>query len=230
VDGPVTARLCLDDPGAGADLDLFAARAAAMDAGALVRVRGTGTGVTVWALLPYGVLIGRGVAARLVGADDVTVAAAELSASMTELPPDASGRALPPDASGSAAAGQVVDLPQSRDAQWRGSLPGGSFVRLDEVPSEVLRQLATAGRRAFDELRRQPGTPAGSQVAGEALLDSEVLRVSGEAGAVGVPLKLVNALHRMRFLGAGPVRVAMNPGWLRLAATYGAAHVRRTPL
>jgi hypothetical protein len=64
-------------PAGRADAGAFLARLVRLDPGALARVRPVGDGVAeLWAMLPFGVLVVRRVAADLT--TDTTVAAAEL--------------------------------------------------------------------------------------------------------------------------------------------------------
>lgn len=172
------------------DLDVFLGRVVRLDAGALVRLRPSGPDhLTLWAALPFDVLVARTVPGSWL--DDATVSAAEML--------------------------ELTDLPRRRDSEWRGSLPPErGWESLDTVPSEVVRDLITAGQKAF--------RAAGTQAAGESLLDHETLRVRGNspgAQEVAVTFRLLLALARMAFLGDGPVGVASCGPWVRLTAEHG---------
>jgi hypothetical protein len=203
-----TAGLAPLGPGGVADLGAFLARVVRLDRATPVRLRAVADGaegVEVWAWLPYDVLVTR--RARLVaGVPDATVDAGELLAALE------------------AATGEVP-LPASRDAAWRGALPGSRFADLDKLPVDVVRRLVAAGRRAFYEVRERPD----AQAAGEALLAQQVLTVSAQDRSAGLTLGMVTALHHMRFLGDDPVAVAAAPTWVRAVATYGTAYTRRGP-
>lgn len=174
------------------DLDVFLGRVLRLDAGALVRLRPSGPDhLTLWAALPFDVLVSRTVPGTRL--DDVTVSAAELLES---------------------------ESPRRRDPEWRGSLPPDRGWRaLDTVPSEVVRDLITAGQNAF--------RAAGTQAAGESLLDHETLRVSAPGSPeVAVTFRLLLALARMAFLGDRPVEVASCGPWVRLTADHGSVYHR----
>ncbi|GAA0255409.1 hypothetical protein [Cryptosporangium japonicum] len=178
------------------DLDVFLGRVLRLDAGALVRLRPSGPDhLTLWAALPFDVLVSRTVPGTRL--DDVTVSAAELLES---------------------------ESPRRRDSEWRGSLPPDRGWRvLDTVPSEVVRDLITAGQNAF--------RAAGTQAAGESLLDHETLRVSAPGSPeIAVTFRLLLALARMAFLGDGPVGVASCGPWVRLSADHGNVHHRTASL
>ena len=210
-------------PADGGDVAAFLGRVTALDPGALVRLRDSGGRVTGYARLPFGVLVSRTVAGS-VRPVDVTVAAADLLAALE--PPHGRG-------------GEVA-LPASRDVEWRAALPPLSgWQRLDEVPGDVVRSLVRAGA---ETLRAVPASAAAS--AGESLLDHEALTVSAAGRTVAVPLRVLTALARMGFLGAGAgagvgvgasaggraggsgadvVVFSAAGGWVRLAAAYGSA-------
>lgn len=194
------------------DLGVFLGRVVRLDAGALVRIRPSGPDhLTLWAKLPFDVLAAR----TATGAwfDDATVAAAELLDAVSLAPAGAAGPA-------------PLELPTRRDAEWRGSLPPErGWQPLDQVPSDIVRQLITAGEKAF--------RAAGTQAAGESLLDHETLRVRGNASGapeVAVPFRVLLALARMAFLGDRPVDVAKCGPWVRLTADHGQVFHRASAL
>lgn len=236
-------------PADAGDTAAFLGRVVALDPGALVRLRGAGGRVTVHARLPFGVPVSRTVGGTAEPVD-VTVGAAELLAALDRAmagspatpsspPPSAGGptqgasqRLTPASAGGRG--GGVVAWPPRRDVDWRAALPPtDGWHRLDSVPGDVVRSLVRAGREA---LRAVPaGATAG---AGESLLDHESLTVSGAGRTAAVPLRVLTALTRMGFLGAGPapdatsgnlVVVSAAGGWVRLAAAYGSAYQHAAP-
>ncbi|MFG1921486.1 hypothetical protein [Cryptosporangium sp. NPDC048952] len=175
------------------DLGVFLGRIVRLDAGALVRIRPSGPDhLTLWAALPFDVLVARTVPGSWL--DDATVSAAELLES--------------------------TELPRRRDSEWRGSLPPDrDWQPLDTVPADVVRNLITAGQKAF--------RAAGTQAAGESLLDHETLRVSTPGSPeVAVTFRLLLALARMAFLGDGPVGVSSCGPWVRLTAEHGTVYHR----
>lgn len=200
-------------PADAGDAAAFLGRVVALDAGALVRLRGARGRVTAYAQLPFGVLVSRTVAG-VVEPADVTVAAADLLGGLdgaTEGP---------------------VALPVRRDVEWRAALPPvGGWQRLDEVPGEVIRSLVRAGAAT---LRAVPAGAAAT--AGESLLDHESLTVSGAGRTVALPLRVLTAVTRMGFLGGpgtaapgGDVGVVSAArGWVRLAGAYGSAYQHAT--
>lgn len=201
----MTAALLFDSADDRADTGAFLTRVVRLDGGALVRLRRAGPSVELWSWLPLDVLVTRRVAGRLEPADQ-TVAAADLLARLDDDP-------------------AAVTLPDSRDAQWRGALPGsGGWQRLEAVPSADLLALVRAGADAF----RAAALSADPGRVGEALLDHESLTVSDDDTTVAVPLRVLQALARMGFLRPdGEVVVAASPAWLRCEAAYGSAYRRR---
>lgn len=214
--GPSGGHGLVGVPDAGA----FLARLIRLDPTALVRLRSIGHGrVSLWARLPWSVLVTRTVAGP--GPGDATVAAAEL---LTEL--DHKG----------------VRLPARRDAGWRWPLPPTGGRTVEMVPASQLRKLAAA---AAGTLRSATSGGAGGRAVGQrvlrdALLDHVAVVVTGSASAAGsdrveVSQRLVQAVVRMGFLGtetpadmsglpgAGSVQVRTAGQWVGLAAPFGAA-------
>lgn len=202
------------------DAGAFLARLTRLDPAALVRLRSTGPGrVTLWARLPWSVLVTRTLAGP--GPGDATVVAAELLAEL-----DRGG----------------TRLPTRRDSGWRWPLPptGGRVV--ERVPASQVRQLAAA---AAGTLRSATSSGVGGRAVGQralrdALLDHVAVVVTAAAPAAGpdrveVPQRLVQAVVRMGFLGpaaspTGPtssgaesVQVRTAGRWVGLAAPFGAA-------
>jgi len=189
------------------DLAVFAQRARLLDESAVVRLRVRADGLlAAWVATGFDVLAARVVAGTLRPAD-LTCAADALVRGLRTAEVD--GR---------------VDPGYPMDSAWRGALPAeGGFVHLDDVPARVLDDLARRGA----ELTREQGAPGPPA----SLLDQEVLRVSGDAGSAGVPMRCVLALAAMRFMPEEPddsevVRVRLAPAWLRIDARYGSVFRR----
>src|SRR5690606_19068819 len=82
--------------------------------------------------------------------------------------------------------------------------------------ADTLRQVTAAG---------VGGRPVGVRTVRDALLDHLAVVVEAPAGRIGVPLRVVQAVVRMGFLGDGddPVRVRRSGRWVGLAARFGTA-------
>lgn len=191
------------------DLLAFAERAQRLDEAAVVRLRARGPDrVTAWAATGLDVLASRVVAGRL-RPEDMTVGA------------DGLVRAV-----GGADESGYADPGYPMDSAWRGALPpSAGFVHLDDVPAQVLLELARDG----GQLAREHGGGQGPPVS---LLDQEVLSVSAGGQTVGVPMRCVFALTAMAFLPDSVdadevVRVRALPNWLRIDARYGSVYRRR---
>lgn len=194
-------------PEVRADVGAFLGRLLRLDKAAVVRlVPGVGS-TALWAHLPFGVLVVRGIPA--IGGRDVTVRAEELLDSL-------SGDAT---------------LPASRDPDWRWLLPPSTGRRVEEVPAaEVLRVAAAAAETARTVLDEGIGGHAvGSRRVRDALLDHVPIVVETADGRVDVPQRLVQAVIRMNFVGGPdgpPVGVRRAGPWVGLAGAYGAAWYR----
>jgi hypothetical protein len=191
------------------DATAFTGRVARWDTSGLIRLRGDGQTVRMWAGTPFDALVTRAIQG-VVTPTDVTVHAGNLL----------SGLAI--------ATARDVDPGQQVDAAWRSQLPPKSgWVAVDEVPATVLAALAEEGATGA---RDRPG-PAGA--ASTALLDTEVLTVSGAGMRVVLNLRMVFALSGMGFAPAVPdevVRVSATDAWARIDARYGAVVRRRHSL
>lgn len=204
------AELCIPEPAERDDLGAFVARAVRLDGEAIVRLRARHGRVDAWVVSPFDTLVTRSVPGELRPAD-VTVGGTELLAALAVV--------------GAA----VVDPGRARDALWRCELPPDQgWQEVDQVPAEVLSDLADRGATVAREHRGPHGTPPAG------LLDQKVITVTGAGHAVRVPLRCLLALSGMGFLGAHAVaetvRVSATDAWLRLDARYGAALRRRHAL
>jgi hypothetical protein len=191
------------------DATAFTGRVARWDSAGLIRLRADGQTVRMWAGTPFDALVTRAIHGSLTPSD-ITVHAGNLL----------SGLAI--------ATAHDVDPGQRADAAWRSQLPpAGGWVVVDEVPATVLAALAEEGATGA---RDRPG-PGGA--ASTALLDTEVLTVSGAGMRVVLSLRIVFALSGMGFAPATPgemVRVSANDSWARIDARYGAVVRRRHAL
>ncbi len=190
-----------------ADARVFLGRLTRLDPAAVVRLRPAGgadaTRTSLWARLPWHVLVTRDVSVPAPG--DLTVAAAALLDSRGPLPP-------------------------RRDARWRWSLPPGPGEVVEEVPAASLRRIAAA---AADTLREVAtgglsGRAVGVRVVREALLDHVAIVVESAGSPIEVPQRLVQGLLQMGFLGQPAaeepaVQVRCGARWVGLAARYGTA-------
>ncbi len=191
------------------DATAFTGRVARWDPAGLVRLRVDGETVRLWAGTPFDALVTRAVHGSLTPAD-VTVYAGNLL----------SGLAI--------ATSPEVDPGPTVDAAWRSQLPPATgWVPVDEVPATVVAALAEEGAAGA---RDRPG-PAGG--ASSALLDTEVLTVSGAGMRVVLNLRMLFALSGMGFAPVLPgevVRVSATDSWARIDARFGAVVRRRHSL
>lgn len=192
-----------------ADATAFTGRVARWDSSGLIRMRSDGESVRLWAGTPFDAMVTRAVRGSLTPSDVTVYAGNLLSALAIGTSPE-------------------VDPGPSADASWRSQLPpAGGWVQVDEIPASVLAALAEEGAVGA---RDRPG-PAGA--ASTALLDTEVLTVSGNGMNVTLSLRIVFALAGMGFAPATPgevVRVSATDSWARIDARYGAVVRRRHTL
>lgn len=198
--------LGIADPAQRRDLAVFVGHVLRLDDAAVVRLRTRADGlIGAWAATGFDVLAVRVVAGRVEPAD-VTCAA------------DALFRGLTGADTGD------LDVGYAMDSAWRTALPPETgFAHIDDVPESVLADLVRQGADLAREHAGPQGPPA-------ALLDQDVLAVSGSGTEVAVPMRVLLALAAMRFMsdaGDGVVRVRALPGWLRLDARYGSVFRRR---
>jgi hypothetical protein len=197
------------------DAEAFLARLTRLDPGAVVRLKGGGDHVTLWARLPWAVLVTRTV--RGAGPQDATVSAAELLAEL--------GR-------GGGA------LPGRRDQQWRWPLPPSGARVVETVPAAEVHRIAAAAAGALRTASTEGvgGRAVGQRALRDALLDHVAIQVTHGESRVEVPQRLIQAVVRMGFAGRsapatgevvpvqlGEVRVQAIGRWVGLAAPYGAA-------
>lgn len=203
------ARLIPTDRVDREDATAFTGRVARWDTAGLIRLRGDGELVRLWATTPFDALVTRAVRGTVVPSD-VTVHAGNLL----------SGLAV--------ALSDEIDPGPSADASWRSQLPPpDGWVTVDSVPATVLAALAEEGATGA---RERPG-PAGA--ASTALLDTEVLTVSGAGMRVVINLRMVFALSGMGFAPSTPgevVRISATDAWVRIDARFGTVVRRRHAL
>jgi hypothetical protein len=192
-----------------ADAAAFAGRAARWDNLGPVRLRQDGDWVRLWSVTPFDTLATRAVAGS-VEPGDVTVYAGNLLSALA------------------VAVADDIDPGVAVDAAWRGPLPPRTgWIGVDVVPMEVLGRLFSDGA---DLAKSAPGPAGGTSTA---LLDSEVLTVTGNGMSVVIPLRLLFALTGMGFAPDRPdetVRISATDSWVRLDARYGAVVRRRHAL
>lgn len=191
------------------DATAFTGRVARWDSAGPIRLRADGDLVRMWATTPFDTLVTRAVRGA-VQPSDVTVHAGNLLAALAVARDD------------------EVDPGPAIDAAWRSQLPPPQgWITVDTVPATVLAALAEEGATGA---RDRPG-PAGA--ASTALLDTEVLTVSGAGMRVVINLRMVFALSGMGFAPALPgeeVRISATDAWARIDARYGAVVRRRHAL
>ncbi|WP_245835956.1 hypothetical protein [Mycobacterium rhizamassiliense] len=195
-----------------ADLAAFVDRAKRLDEGMVIRLRTRSPELlTAWIATGFDVLASRAVVGR-VRPDDMTVGADGLAQGLSAM--DETG---------------YIDPGFAMDSAWRGALPPDSgFAHLDDVPAQVMLNLAQRGAQLAKEHSSSHGPPA-------SLLDQEVVRVSSGDASVGLPMRCVFALTAMGFLPQSPeaigdeeiIRVRIMPTWLRLDARFGSVYRRR---
>lgn len=197
---------------ASADVEAFLGRLVRLDPVALVRVRRTADRSTFWGHVPWNVLVSRTVAGSFGADGDMVVRARDWLAAGGD---------------DTAVAGLL-----RRDAEWRLALPPDERTVIEAIPGAELRSLGAA---AADTLRAAEaggvgGRAVGARAVRDALLDHVAIVVSAGERQVKIPQRLVQAVVRMDFVGAGsapgeegPVRVIRAGPWIGLAADYGTA-------
>jgi hypothetical protein len=212
--------LTLADTAHAADLAAYLRRLRRYEPGAAVRLRAAGGVLGVFGRPPFGVVTLRGAPLARPDDVDVTVAAPDLEASLTEgagtgdlrvpspLGPSAWPSPLPPtsgwDPAGTLAAGVVLAAVQEGVAEFRR--------HVDPVAA------GPAARHG-----RGPGDDVAERVWSRPL--------PGPLDAL--PLRAAHAAQALGFLpggdGAPPVAGHVHTAWTRLDAVHGSVLVRRTP-
>lgn len=191
-----------------AELIPVARRAVALNPDALVRIRASGATASVYANLPFKVLVSRTVTIDgELSPHDSTLSGAELLSWIEQDGPE----------------------PTPRDSEWRGALPPTTgWRRLDRVPDDIVRPLIRSGALALKEAAAREGVPGAEPRAAvsDALLDSVVLTVTGDDGGTAeIRLRTLSSLVRMGFVPRGStVAVDVAGRWTRLSGEYGAAY------
>lgn len=186
----------------GGAADPAAAGSAAADPAAARRLR-------VWARTPFGALVVRGLGGTCPGGD-VVAGADHLLTELDVLPRgDREGR---------------IDPGMPLTSSWQGLLPPvDGFTAVEDIPAQVLLDLAESGRDAARESAGPAGLPP-------SLLDQEALTVGADTDApVGVDMRTVFSAVMCGFVPerAGrapdgePVRVSTRGPWVRLDARFG---------
>jgi hypothetical protein len=218
-------------PAGRADAGAYLARLVRLDPAALVRLRPVASGVAqLWAMLPFGVLVVRRVPAD--DATDVTVAAAELLATLS----DDRSVAVGSGSGGSGGTGPVE--PRRRDEAWRWALPPARSEIVERIPAAAITAVARAASRTLRAAVAEGvgGRRVGERIVRDALLDHVAIVATGQAGVrAEVPQRLVQALVRMGFVqdiddlvteSERSVTVRSVGGWVGLDGSYGSAWYR----
>ncbi|HKM24932.1 MAG TPA: hypothetical protein VJY40_04755, partial [Corynebacterium sp.] len=187
-----------------AGLQSLIGRATDLDASASVRFRQLGDWVDVFVTTPFQVVASRriqGEASR----DGAVVSAVELLDALR--------------------AGTSTIGP-ARDPNWPGALPPATgFQLLDEVPVDVVRDLADKGQALARQFSGPLGPPA-------SLLDQTVLTVTGEAGTAEIPMRTIFTCTSLGLIPgfAAPLdiprhlRVSQVGRWVRVDAPFGTVY------
>lgn len=191
------------------DAGAFLARVVRLDPRAVVRLQPHGPdAVTLWARLPFAVLVTRGI--RADAPTDLLVRATELLEALSS--PDV---ALP------------AGLPAT---DWRWPLPALPGRTVERIPAaDVLRvDAAAADTVRTASTQGVGGRAVGSRMLRDALLDHVPITVTTDAGdRVAVPQRLVQGAVRMGFVAPDrPVEVRTAGGWTGLAGAHGSAWYR----
>jgi hypothetical protein len=199
----------LIDPAGRQDAGAFLTRLLRLDGAAVVRLRPApgGSGVAIWARLPFGVLVTRGLRATV--DHDVTVRAEALLAAITA---------------------DSAELPAPVDVAWRWPLPPGPGVAVEALPAAEVRRVAAAAAEAV-RAALGPTAPVGLAGVGnrrirDAMLDHVPIVVESGPQRFEISQRLVQGLARMGFLGDDPVTVRSIGGWLGLSARHGTCWYR----
>lgn len=201
------------------EVGVFLTRLTRLDGTALVRIRRAPDGATLWARVPWDVLVTRtvgGVDLPLNLGDDITVSARAWLAA---------GDADPSDLA-------------RQDSAWRVGLPNSAGVVVETMPTRVVRRVSTAAAETWRETARSglEGRAVGERTIRDALLDHVPITITMDGPretSVGklieVPQRIVQAVARMSFLGGDeePVDVVVAGPWVGISTAHGSAWWRR---
>ena len=202
--------LWVPDAGQRSNVATFVERARRLDEAAVIRLsQRSGEMVVGWAATGFDVLTSR-VFAGAVRPADISAGADELLRGLAAAGPSG-----------------YVDPGFPMDSAWRGALPpDDGYVHIDDVPADVVTDLAQRGAEVSKEQGAQ-GPPV-------SLLDQDVIHASAGDVTVGVPMRCVFALTAMGFVDSAAaddvVRVRTMGAWVRVDARYGSVYYRRDVL
>lgn len=185
------------------DAGAFLTRLLRLDANAVVRLRPVGGGVvSMWAQLPFGVLVTRGLRATIPG--DTTVRARQLLSVV-----------------GSARDGPLAAV----DSAWRWPLPSAPGTAVETLPAREILGLAEAAAATVREVLASgtAGRAVGTRRVRDAMLDHVPIVVQSGPDRIAVSQRLVQGLVRMGFVGDEPVTVRSAGRWTGLDGEYGSA-------
>ena len=217
LDGDGSIRI--PDPADRDDLRTLLRRVLRLDEAAVVRLTSSDDGrMRVWARTPFGALAVRGLGGDCPGGD-VVCGADHLLTELDVLPRG--------DLRG------VIDPGMPLTSSWQGALPATEgFAAIEDIPAQVLLDLAESGRDAARESAGPAGLPP-------SLLDQVALTVGTDGGnPVGVDMRTVFSAVLCGFVPerAGrapegePVRVSGRGPWVRLDARFGTVFKRTDAL
>lgn len=194
-----------------ADLAPLLRRVVTLNPHAAARLRVADTSATLFARLPFGVLVARAITVPTGDAADDTFRAADLLAWLD---------------------GEAAAAPLPRALLWRGELPPASgWQRLEQVPDADIRRVVRAGALALKEAAEREGVPSGTQPRREvadALLDAVGLTVSQGDQVASITVRTLSALTRMGFLARGShAFVDISGTWMRIVGSYGTVYGTR---
>lgn len=179
-------------------------RSVDLDASASVRFRQLGEWVDVFVTTPFQVVASRriqGTASR----DGAVVSAMELLDALRD---------------------NSETIGPARDPNWPGALPPAEgFALVDNIPVDVVRELADKGQALARQFSGPLGPPA-------SLLDQVVLTVEGEAGTAEITMRMIFACTSLGLIPgfAAPLdiprhlRVSVTGRWVRLDAPFGTVY------
>ncbi|MDO5669061.1 MAG: hypothetical protein Q4G50_03575 [Corynebacterium sp.] len=190
--------------GGAPGLQSLVGRAVDLDASASARFRQLGDQVDVFVTTPFQVVAARRIEGEASRDGAVVAATALLDALRTSSP----------------------HIGPARDPNWPGALPPATgFQLLDEVPVDVVRDLADQGQALARQFSGPLGPPA-------SLLDQTVLTVTGEAGTAEVPMRMIFTCTSLGLIPgfAAPMevprhlRVSISGRWVRIDAPFGTVY------